>query len=136
MRTPESSNVPPADVTPPQRSGDHGPESVPAGTDSAAVAAPSAPARRLSVRRSRLGGMWAILLGTSISFVVLLIFILQNPASTDIHFLWWDGALPVGVAMLLSAFAGILLTAIPGTGRIWQLRRGIRHAPHKHTSQP
>ncbi len=80
--------------------------------------------------------MWAVLLGTAVSFVVLLIFILQNPASTDIHFLWWDGALPVGVAMLFSALAGVLLAAIPGTGRIWQLRRGIRHSRHNTRGQP
>ena len=125
MTTSESSNAPPA-ATPPQNSVDRGPDSGPAGANSAAVAAPSTPAKRPSARRSRIGGMWVALIGAAAAFVFLLIFILQNPARTDISFLWWDGRLPAGVAMLLAALAGMLLIAIPGTGRILQLRRGVR----------
>ncbi|HEX6232340.1 MAG TPA: lipopolysaccharide assembly protein LapA domain-containing protein [Jiangellaceae bacterium] len=63
----------------------------------------------------------------SLVLVILLIFVLQNPTRTEIRFLWMDGRLPIGVALLFASIAGILLVAIPATGRIWQLRRGIRH---------
>jgi uncharacterized integral membrane protein len=55
--------------------------------------------------------------------IVLLIFILQNLTSVDIHFLGASGTLPLGVAMLLAAISGVLLIAIPATGRSLQQRR-------------
>jgi len=58
--------------------------------------------------------------------VLLLIFILQNGHRVDVSFLGAHGHLPLGVAMLLAAVGGILLVAIPGTGRIMQLRRTAR----------
>jgi uncharacterized integral membrane protein len=66
------------------------------------------------------------LIGMALAFTALLIFVLQNPARIDLHFLWLDGRVPLGVAMLFAAIAGILLIAIPGTGRILQLRRRTR----------
>ncbi|MPZ63547.1 MAG: DUF1049 domain-containing protein [Propionibacteriales bacterium] len=71
--------------------------------------------------------MWVSLIGMSLILVILLTFVLQNLTRTDIRFLWLDGQLPIGVAILFASIGGILLIAIPATGRIWQLRRGIRH---------
>ena len=53
---------------------------------------------------------------------------LQNDAPVIINFLWLSGQLPSGVALLLAAIAGVLLVAIPGSGRIVQLRRAARRA--------
>lgn len=86
----------------------------------------STPERPARVARSRLGSIWVSLIGMALAFTALLIFVLQNPARTDLHFLWLDGRVPLGVAMLFAAIAGILLVAIPGTGRILQLRRRAR----------
>jgi uncharacterized integral membrane protein len=85
-------------------------------------------AARPHVERTRTGGLYAGLILSAIVLLVLLIFILQNLAPVQIQFLGFVGALPVGVAMLLSAIAGLLLVAIPGGVRIWQLRRAAARA--------
>ena len=56
-------------------------------------------------------------------------FILQNDAPVQISFFALEGVLPSGVALLLAAIAGILLGAIPGSLRIFQLRRAARRGP-------
>lgn len=113
MTTTESSNTPPPNAN-------HDP------ADSAPTAESAAPAKRTSAGRSRLGSIWVSLIGMSVVLVVLLIFVLQNPARAEIKFLWLDGRLPIGVGMLFASIAGILLIAIPATGRMWQLRRKVR----------
>ena len=57
---------------------------------------------------------------------MLLVFILQNGDPAQIQFFAFQGTLPVGVALLLAAIAGMLLVAIPGSLRILQLRRAAR----------
>jgi uncharacterized integral membrane protein len=54
------------------------------------------------------------------------VFILQNTDSATIHFLGWEWNLPVGVAILLAAVCGGLLTVAAGTARIFQLRRAAK----------
>ncbi len=63
--------------------------------------------------------------------IFLLVFILQNPDSVRITFLWFGGSLPIGVALLLAAIAGLLLVAIPGGVRMMQLRRAARRAARR-----
>jgi uncharacterized integral membrane protein len=43
-----------------------------------------------------------------------------------VHYLGASGRVPSAVALLLSAVAGLLIAAIPGTVRIVQLRRAIK----------
>jgi uncharacterized integral membrane protein len=78
--------------------------------------------RRLVVR-SRTGILWTGLILSALVLLFLLIFILQNNTPMQINFLGLSGTLPVGVALLLAAIAGLLLVAIPGGLRILQLRR-------------
>ena len=78
------------------------------------------------VRRSRSGGLWVGLILSALVLLFLLVFILQNGAPVQIAFFALEGTLPVGVALLLAAIAGILLVAIPGSLRILQLRRAAR----------
>ena len=78
------------------------------------------------VRRSRSGGLWVGLILSALVLLLLLVFILQNGAPVQISFFAFRGTLPVGVALLLAAIAGILLVAIPGSVRILQLRRVAR----------
>lgn len=67
--------------------------------------------------------MWVAAIVATLVGLFLLIFILQNGQSVKVSFLGFDGHLPLGAALLLAAACGVLLVAIPGTGRILQLRR-------------
>jgi uncharacterized integral membrane protein len=78
------------------------------------------------VARSRSGVLWTGLILSALVLLVLLIFILQNSTPVQINFLGASGILPIGVALLLAAIAGLLLVAIPGGLRILQLRRAAR----------
>ena len=84
-----------------------------------------------ALRRSRSGGLWTGLILSAIVLIFLLVFILQNQISVTIRFLCFAGAVPVGVALLLAAIAGLLLVAIPGGVRIMQLRRAARRAARR-----
>lgn len=68
---------------------------------------------------------WAIGVGALI-LIILLIFIAQNTDSVGIHFLGWQWDSPVGVALLLSAVGGALITLAAGTARMVQLRRAAK----------
>lgn len=61
-----------------------------------------------------------------LTLIVLLIFIAQNTASTPFTFFTWHWSLPLGVAILLAAVGGGLLTVAVGTARILQLRRAAK----------
>ncbi len=80
---------------------------------------------------SRSGGLWTGLILSAIVLIFLLVFILQNQISVTIRFLGFAGAVPIGVALLLAAIAGLLLVAIPGGVRIMQLRRAARRAARR-----
>lgn len=73
--------------------------------------------------RSGAGALWVGLVLSALVLVLLLIFILQNPAPVRIAFLGWDGTLPAGIALLFAAVAGALVVAVPGSLRMIQLRR-------------
>jgi uncharacterized integral membrane protein len=92
--------------------------------------APPAPPVRPEpvVRRTRTGGLWTGLVFSALVLIFLLVFILQNLDPVRITFLGFSGSLPIGVALLLAAIAGLLLVAIPATARMLQLRRAARRA--------
>lgn len=77
------------------------------------------------IGRTRLSGLWVGMVLSAVVLVLLLIFILQNRASVEISFLSWTGVLPTGIALLLSAVAGALAVALPGSARMLQLRRAV-----------
>ncbi|MBV9312534.1 MAG: DUF1049 domain-containing protein [Pseudonocardia sp.] len=78
------------------------------------------------MRGGRVSGLWAGLTLAAVVLLFLLIFILQNNVPTPIRFLGVEATLPVGVALLFAATLGVLIVAIPGYGRILQLRRALR----------
>ncbi|WP_212761540.1 LapA family protein [Nocardia uniformis] len=57
--------------------------------------------------------------------VALLIFVVQNTTSVRLGFLGWHFELPVGVAILVAAVAGLLVMAVAGGVRIIQLRQAF-----------
>ncbi|MGH2833933.1 MAG: lipopolysaccharide assembly protein LapA domain-containing protein [Solirubrobacteraceae bacterium] len=63
------------------------------------------------------------------SLILLLIFILENTQQVKISYLGATGHLALGIALLLAAAAGALLTALIGGARILQLRRRIKQHP-------
>jgi uncharacterized integral membrane protein len=54
--------------------------------------------------------------------------VLQNSSTIRIHFVGFSGSLSLAVALLLSVVGGVLLAAIPGTARIFQLRRSVKRS--------
>jgi uncharacterized integral membrane protein len=102
-QTPASPSQPPA-------------KPAPAAKDGAKSAEPA-------IKFTRAGALWAALIAGFLILIVLLIFITQNTASASFQFFVWHWSLPLGVAILLAAVGGGLLTVAVGTARIYQLRR-------------
>ena len=75
---------------------------------------------------TRAGALWTSLILGFLVLIVLLIFITQNTASTPFTFLTWHWSLPLGVAILLAAIAGGLLTGLVSAARMFQLRRAAK----------
>jgi uncharacterized integral membrane protein len=79
-----------------------------------------------AVGLTRAGALWASLIMGFLVLILLLIFITQNTTETAFSFFGWHWSLPLGVAILLAAVGGGLLTVAVGTARILQLRRSAR----------
>lgn len=77
-------------------------------------------------RQGITGGTWiALILGTVI-LILLLIFILQNNVPASFAYFGWEFGLPLGIAMLFAAIAGVLITALLGSVRMFRLSRRVR----------
>jgi uncharacterized integral membrane protein len=85
-----------------------------------------APPPESAVKFTRTAGLWSFLATGFLILIVLLIFITQNTAPGDFAFLGWRWTLPLGVAILLAAVCGGLITFLAGTARIYQLRRAAK----------
>ncbi len=79
-----------------------------------------------AVKFTRAGALWTALIVGFLVLILLLIFVAQNTASTPFTFFGWHWSLPLGVAILLAAVGGGLLTVAVGTARILQLRRAAK----------
>jgi len=75
---------------------------------------------------TRAGALWTSLILGFLILIVLLIFITQNTESTPFTFLHWHWNLPLGVAILLAAVCGGLITALSSAARMFQLRRAAK----------
>lgn len=75
---------------------------------------------------TRAAALWTSLITGFLVLIVLLIFITQNTASAQFAFLGWRWTLPLGVAILLAAVGGGMISVIAGTARIYQLRRAAK----------
>lgn len=78
------------------------------------------------VKFTRAAALWTSLIFGFLILIVLLIFITQNTASTSFTFLTWHWDLPLGVAILLAAVCGGLITALVSAARMFQLRRAAK----------
>ena len=78
------------------------------------------------VKFTRAAALWTSLILGFLILIVLLVFITQNTASTPFTFLSWHWDLPLGVAILLAAVCGGLITALVSAARMFQLRRAAK----------
>jgi uncharacterized integral membrane protein len=79
-----------------------------------------------AVKFTRTASVWSSLTAGFLILIVLLIFITQNTGSATLAFFGWRWTLPLGVAILLAAVGGGLITVAAGTARIFQLRRAAK----------
>lgn len=79
-----------------------------------------------TIRPTRISGLWVAVAFFAVVLLLLLIFILQNAKTVDISYFGAHGHLPLGVALLLAAVCGVLLTMLAGAARISQLRAVAR----------
>ncbi|MFI9388327.1 lipopolysaccharide assembly LapA domain-containing protein [Kutzneria sp. NPDC052558] len=100
----------------------------PRATDPAHTGKPEPAAELALLKRTRISGLWIGVTVAAVVLLLLLVFIVQNNTDATIYFFGWSFALPLGVALLAAAICGVLLVAIPGYGRILQLRRAARRA--------
>lgn len=93
-----------------------------AGPDSSNLPAPETE----EVKFTRAAALWTSLIFGFLILIVLLIFITQNTESTSFTFITWHWNLPLGVAILLAAVGGGLITALVSAARMFQLRRAAK----------
>jgi len=79
-------------------------------------------------RQTKLSGAWTALVVGIVGLVVILVFILQNLQSVEVHFLVFHGHLPLAVALLFAMVLGAVVVLAFGAGRILQLRLVARRA--------
>jgi uncharacterized integral membrane protein len=80
---------------------------------------------------TKTGIAFSALIAGAIVLILLLVFILENTKSGQISFFGASGHLPLGVALLLAAIGGALLTGIVDAARILQLRRHVKRRPRQ-----
>jgi uncharacterized integral membrane protein len=79
-------------------------------------------------RQTRLSGAWTALVIGVIVLIVILVFILQNLQNVEVHFLFFQGSLPLAVALLFAMVLGCIVVLAFGAVRILQLRMVARRA--------
>jgi putative membrane protein len=86
-------------------------------------------------KRSRVGLVWITLAAFVLILILLLIFILENSQTVHFKYLGAHANIGFGVAMLLAAVVGAVLTLLIGSVRIIQLKFATRHQDSKTPNQ-
>jgi len=98
--------------------------------ESEAVPDPAAPAPtktpQSAVKFTRTAALWTALILGFLILIVLLVFILQNGDGVTLKLFTWQLTMQKGVAILLSAVLGGLLTFAVASIRLLQLRVAAR----------
>jgi uncharacterized integral membrane protein len=79
-----------------------------------------------AVKFTRTAALWTALIAGFLILILLLVFILQNGDDVTLQLFSWRLTMQKGVAILLSAVAGGLLTFAVASVRMLQLRRAAR----------
>ncbi|HEV7210440.1 MAG TPA: lipopolysaccharide assembly protein LapA domain-containing protein [Blastococcus sp.] len=77
--------------------------------------------------KSRTGMVWVTVCAGALIAVALIVFMVQNTHTVQVHFLGLTGSTSLALMLLIAALGGVLLTLILGSARIIQLRRTLRH---------
>lgn len=85
-------------------------------------------------RRTRLSGAWTAMVIGLVALVVILVFVLQNQQSVEVTFLFFNGHLPLAVALLFALILGAVIVFAFGAARILQLRMVAGRARRKGPS--
>jgi uncharacterized integral membrane protein len=85
-------------------------------------------------RKTRLSGAWTALIVGIVTLLVILVFILQNLQGVELHFLVFQGRLPLALALLFAMILGAIIVLCFGGGRILQLRLVARRARGRRAS--
>lgn len=72
------------------------------------------------------GTTWIALILGALILVLLLVFILQNNVPATFAYFGLDFSLPLGIAMLFAAIAGVLIMALLGSIRLVKLSHRVR----------
>lgn len=72
--------------------------------------------------------VWTALILGALILILLLVFVMQNNQKVDISYFAWTFSMPLGVALLLAAIAGLLVAGIVGSVRIMLLGRKLKRA--------
>ena len=75
------------------------------------------PPPQKAAKQSRINVTWVVLTLFAVILLLLLVFILENSQSVDVGYFGAHGHVPLGVALLLAAVAGILLVILAWLGR-------------------
>jgi uncharacterized integral membrane protein len=75
--------------------------------------------------RTRISAAWVGVMAGALVLVLLLMFILQNTRTVRVSYFTATGSMPLGIALLLAAIAGLLLAGGVAALRIWQLRHRL-----------
>jgi uncharacterized integral membrane protein len=97
-------------------------------------AEPSRPPIEPPPTRTRTSHAFKGLIAGAVVLLLLLIFILENTERVKISYFGADGHLSLGVALLLAAVAGALITALVGAARISQLRLHARRQRRRQSA--
>lgn len=106
-------------------------EEGPAGTTTSDVG--SSPPRR-APRVTRASAAWLATGVALVLLILLIVFILQNSTSVEVHFLGMSGTIPLGMALLIAAVGGGVVVAIAGVARVTQLRMNARRTRRSTSS--
>jgi uncharacterized integral membrane protein len=74
---------------------------------------------------TRISAAWVGIIAGTLVLILLLVFILQNTRTVKVSYFTATSSMPLGVALLLAAIAGLLLAGGIAGLRIWQLRHRL-----------
>jgi uncharacterized integral membrane protein len=82
---------------------------------------------------TRVSAAWMATAAALLLLALLIVFILQNTARVEVHYLGLAGSLPLGMALLIAAVGGGVVVAIAGVARVTQLRMSARRTRHHNS---
>ena len=83
---------------------------------------------------TRISAAWVATAVALLLLVMLIVFILQNTARVEVHYLGLAGSLPLGMALLIAAVGGGVVVAIAAIARVTQLRMKARRTRQHNSS--